>query len=411
MESSEYAARLNRYQTTVSCQEPDRVPVAPLIMYLPFHLYPTTTIQDALYDWSKAETPYLRYHQEYEPDLGYGPQIFVPTNVLEMLDCQYIRWPGRHLADPNQGFQIPDGTYMSQEEYVDFAQDPTGFMLTRVLPRHYARLKGLSQLHFDSGIYMAGLYNLGTMARPEVRDAIEAMLEAGEKMADVSRNSASCKEKLRESGFPMAIDTAGGLPFDFFNDYLRGLINTTMDMLECPDELLMALEAVTRIRVEAIRRTLKDTPGKTYAFFVHNGMTEFMSPQQFETFYWPGMKACVEAVIEMGCTPRLYTEGNYETRLDYFASFPKGKVVINFIGTDLRKAKEKLDGICCISGGVEAASLQYGTPEEVEKQVKQTLDVCAPGGGYILDCSACLDVARPENLRALFQTARTYGVY
>jgi len=119
----------------------------------------------------------------------------------------------------------------------------------------------------------------------------------------------------------------------------------------------------------------------------------------------------MEAVIEMGGVPRIYTEGNYENKLDLFASMPPGKVIYHFIGTDMEKVKGKLTGIACVSGGVNGTLLEYGTREEVIADVKRNIDICAPGGGYMLDCNVSLDVAKSENLHAMFDTARNYMKY
>ena len=150
---------------------------------------------------------------------------------------------------------------------------------------------------------------------------------------------------------------------------------------------------------------------KHVPFYVHNGNDDFMSVENFERFYWPGLRKTVETVIECGGVPRIYTEGNYAKKLDFFKELPKGKCILNIIGTDPKLAKEKLGGHMCLSGGVDGTIVEFGTPEQVERNVKETLDVLAPGGGYILDCSVSLEVAPRENLRILFDTAREYGRY
>ena len=136
-----------------------------------------------------------------------------------------------------------------------------------------------------------------------------------------------------------------------------------------------------------------------------------MSPEQFGRFYWPGLRKCIDTVIELGGTPRIYTEGKYEMKLDYLADVPKGKVIYNLVDTDMKLAKEKLGGKACIAGGINSTMLEWGTPAQVERSVRELLDLLMPGGGYILDTSAPIDVAKPENLRALFDTAFKYGAY
>jgi hypothetical protein len=39
------------------------------------------------------------------------------------------------------------------------------------------------------------------------------------------------------------------------------------------------------------------------------------------------------------------------------------------------------------------------------------IDICAPGGGFVMDCSIVMDHYREENMDAWFQTTMEYGKY
>lgn len=417
MPSSEakFAERQKRYEDTIACRRTDRVLAAPQLMYLPILMYGETTIQETMMDYEKAASSYIRYHQEFQPDLAWGPQIIYPGAALDLLDCQYMKWPGKQIADPNAGFQVLDKEdgYMDPEEYLEYAEDPTGFILRKILPRHYGALKGLEMVDFSNAVWQGGLYSMIPMALPPVRDAFNAMSAAGEKMMKMSESGGKICGTLAGMGWPSAIDSAAMVPFDLFNDVLRGFMNTTMDMIEYPDELLAALATSTRIQVREIKNTFARNPyAKTVTFYVHNGMDMFMSREQFQTFYWPGLKACVETVIECGGIPRIYLEDKYDDKMDIFVNeLPAGKVIINVINSDMERTKELFAGKICIQGGVDGVLLEHGSKEDVIANVKHAIDVLAPGGGYFLDTNVPLDVAKPENLHALFDTAFSYMKY
>ena len=135
-------------------------------------------------DYSNVESSWIRYHQESQPDAAWAPQSIFPGSPLEILDCQYIKWPGRHLADPNAPFQVLDREdgYMSQDEYLEYAEDPTGFIMRNVLPRHYGALKGLEMVDFSNSIWQAGLYSMIPCGLPPVKMAFDALSKAGESM-------------------------------------------------------------------------------------------------------------------------------------------------------------------------------------------------------------------------------------
>ena len=52
-----------------------------------------------------------------------------------------------------------------------------------------------------------------------------------------------------------------------------------------------------------------------------------------------------------------------------------------------------------------------GTPDDVRRHVKKLIDTVGKDGGYIMDSSTGLDDARPENVKAMFEATREYGLY
>jgi uroporphyrinogen decarboxylase len=63
---------------------------------------------------------------------------------------------------------------------------------------------------------------------------------------------------------------------------------------------------------------------------------------------------------------------------------------------------------CISTAGVVA----YGTVQQVRQDVRQTLEIMMPGGGYCLAPTHCLQDNSPtENVVAMYETARQYGQY
>jgi len=55
-------------------------------------------------------------------------------------------------------------------------------------------------------------------------------------------------------------------------------------------------------------------------------------------------------------------------------------------------------------------TLPYGTPEEVEDEVKRMIDIMAPGGGYVFATVHNIQAnVPPENIIQMYQTALSYG--
>jgi len=203
----------------------------------------------------------------------------------------------------------------------------------------------------------------------------------------------------------------GQAPFDVISDYLRGLKGSTLDMFRCPDKLLAAQQKLLPYIIDssiAMGRMM----GAPLSFMaLHRGSDGFMSLEQFETFYWPGLKTLLLAMVDAGLTPFVFWEGSWDKRLEYFRELPKGKVVGWFDRTDLFKAKEVIGDTMCICGDMPLSLLQTGTPEQVKAYAKKLIDVVGKDGGFIMGSNTVLDDAKPELVKVWADFTREYGVY
>jgi uroporphyrinogen-III decarboxylase len=184
-----------------------------------------------------------------------------------------------------------------------------------------------------------------------------------------------------------------------------------MDMHRQPEKLLEAIDVIADLTIDSLVSRANATRSATVGFPLHKGADGFMSARQFETFYWPSLRKICLALIEEGIVPSLFAEGSYMTRLEAVNEFPKGAVAWRFDRTDMATAKKILGDKCCISGNVPASLLSIGTAAEVKEYCRNLIEICAPGGGYILSAGSSVDHAPPENLRAMMEAAKEYGVY
>ena len=67
-------------------------------------------------------------------------------------------------------------------------------------------------------------------------------------------------------------------------------------------------------------------------------------------------------------------------------------------------------GHLCIMGDIPASILQVGTVQDVKDYCKKLIDECGKDGGFILS-NMPMDYARPENVKAMVDFTRKYGVY
>jgi uroporphyrinogen decarboxylase len=56
--------------------------------------------------------------------------------------------------------------------------------------------------------------------------------------------------------------------------------------------------------------------------------------------------------------------------------------------------------------------MAHGTPDLIEQQCREALQVLAPGGGYILGPGCALPAITPDdNIDAMIEAAHKYGTY
>jgi len=200
-------------------------------------------------------------------------------------------------------------------------------------------------------------------------------------------------------------------PFDMLGDTLRGTRGIIMDMYRQPDKLIAALESLTPLMIEMGVSGARSATMPLVLIPLHKGADGFMSDEQYRTFYWPTFRKLLLGLINEGLIPLPFAEGSYNTRLEIIRDLPKGKVVWQFDETDMARAKEVLGDRACIYGNVPGAILSTGTTDDVKAYCKQLIDVAGKDGGFILSSGTILDTAKPENVRAMIEFTKEYGVY
>jgi uroporphyrinogen-III decarboxylase len=74
-------------------------------------------------------------------------------------------------------------------------------------------------------------------------------------------------------------------------------------------------------------------------------------------------------------------------------------------------AEVGLGDAVCLQGNVPLSLLVGGTPDDMKDYCRKLIDVVGKGGGFIMAPSTALDDAKPENVKAMFDVTKEYGVY
>jgi len=381
-----YEERLGRYQGAICFAPIDRVPIA--VGSNTFaETYAGTTKQEVLYDpqkWLEGEITFCRDFPEV--DVLRNSRFWAP--MFDAIGLNLYKFPGRDLP-PEVPVQFVEVENMLADEYDELIRNPALYMMERFLPRVCTELtKGPARSQF-------------------------AMLKAGlaqAQLAEVMRNRSV--QLQTQCGMPQPMTGAFMAPFDVLGDTMRGMQGIFKDIMRQPEKVLEACEVLTPIMMRFAVSSAD--PLRRYPIFVPTHKPMFMSPKNFDKFYWPSFKKTLLGIIEAGHRVRCYMEGDWSKHWHHFLELPKGSMLLDLDdpADNIFKAKKEIGHHMAIAGGISSTMFVLGTPDEMTARVKQLCETVAADGGYILSGPCYIPQnTKVENYRAMIEAAMTYGWY
>jgi hypothetical protein len=390
-----YRERLKRYVTAMRNGKPDKIPIRPFVAEFTAK-YAGYTCQEVTHDYEKAFAAARKCAADFDWDAVVANMVYVWTGLTEAIGLKYYAVPGIDLP-PDTGFQYKEPpeeqAWMKPDEYDQLIEDPVGYLFNVWLPRVSTDIRAIG----EPASYRNNLSFLkGGMAMMQYFTAFGPQIQ-----------------HLRtESGTVSAIAGILKAPFDILADKLRGYIGLTMDLFERPDKVLAACEALMPHLAHVAISGADPEKNVPIGFWMHRGCVPFISHEHFNKFYWPTLKPIIEEIWSNGHQVLFYAEGDWNAHLDSFAELPDQSIVYHVDRADIFETHRKIGHKFCISGGIPNVLLSYGTADEVRDRCRKVIDGVAKDGGYIMDASAIIqDDAKVENIKAMTDFTREYGVY
>ena len=139
-----------------------------------------------------------------------------------------------------------------------------------------------------------------------------------------------------------------------------------------------------------------------------------VSPQFLKDSWMPRIRRTVAPIHERGIPVTFHCDGNITEAIPFIIDL--GFCSLNPIepyGMDAYDIKSRFGDSLCLVGNVDVAgALAFGSPEEVEMDVRAHLAGLAPGGGYVCATShSVIDDIPPENFMRMIETIHRYGRY
>jgi len=370
---------VERILTAMSLKEPDRVPVWSLIDYLPVKYYDITT-QELIEDPVKSQKAYeWIYHKLGGFDIAMAGGGMYPMHFStfpHIFSAYYLDWrlPGRVLSKNT-----------SPQLYECSVNNPI------ITMKDYDR------------IIEEGFLWLLNYKRAGLRDVM--------KLGKIGKQLAENTERWwNHYKVPTFADGGSFAPFEVLSVF-RGSTNFMKDIYRCPEKIKEVSDFMLDGMIALGEYGPSLAGGKTILVGSIRSSADFISEKHFEELFFPYFKKMVEKFIQDGFIVQLHCDTNWTPRLHYFRELPKGKIYLHMDErTDIFKAKEILGDHMCIEGNLKPSLFTLGTPQIIEKKTKEIIDKCAEGGGLFVG-SEIPDDAKLENVKAMIDTCKTYGVY
>jgi uroporphyrinogen decarboxylase len=208
----------------------------------------------------------------------------------------------------------------------------------------------------------------------------------------------------------------GTTAIQYYNVF--GLELFSIAMYEAPEAITRILDAYSEgHRIQAqIYATHRLGPVYQVSCDVGDKNGTLFSPVYLRKEFVPRLKREIEPLKEAGIKVIVHSDGNITGIVDDLVDI--GVDGINPLETsasmDLGLMKKRYGKNLVLIGNVDSANiLPFGTPRDVEQDVKRCIREGAAGGGYFLDTGAAeiMPDVSVENILSMFDAVKKYGRY
>lgn len=379
----DYAAKHKRFYDTLDMKVPDQVPI--LLQSISWgYSYSQSKLNEVYKDPRKLYEGQTKFCQDIYSDAIFIAAIDAPISLYDELNP-----PRRQYVVSDDGFSLQhvEIADMLPEEYPELTKDPKSFIANVMLPRRFPVLNEP--------------YPANYQALKKAYDECIYFMKAS------SKAIAWAKE---DYGMPVMSTGVFYTPADLLFDFFRGFKGLILDIRKRPEEVIAACDVLADYECKLKFANMK----KGDLMFMPLHVATYLNPKQFETVYWPALKKVVDTAIAKGIRPVLYLENDWTPYFDYLLNFPKNSITVMVEKGDRKLVKEKLGGHMSIVGGMPCHILRNCTKEECVAYARETLDIMAPGGGFVFSTDKLLlspgDI-NVENYKAVVDVVRQYGKY
>ena len=197
----------------------------------------------------------------------------------------------------------------------------------------------------------------------------------------------------------------------------RGMEQLMIDYYDDRGFFLEQIDFFHHLMMDETKAALEGGAKIIFGSWFYESLSAGWSPKIWREVFLPRLKEQMELVHSAGALYHFYDDGKMMGILPMLA-----EAGVDIVSTctpppvgdfDLAKAKGEFGDQLCFKGYIDLLYVvKMGTPELIERTVKEAMEIGKPGGGFILGSSDSFREGTPiENIRAYFNAARKYGSY
>ncbi len=201
---------------------------------------------------------------------------------------------------------------------------------------------------------------------------------------------------------------------------MRTMEQVLVDLITDDPAGLLLIDRKNDIKVEVLRRTLEAADGRIDVLWIGEDLGTqigpMISPAIFRKHIRPRLQKYVDLGKQYGIPVMIHSCGSSSWAFEDFIEM--GISVVDTLQPEAANMapaylKEKFGSRLSFHGMISTAGpVAYGTVDDVVKNVRETLEIMKPGGGYALSPTHMLQSNSPtENVVAMYEAAKKYGKY
>ena len=391
-----YQQRLARYVKAMRNEKPDRIPIRPFVAEFTAK-YAGYTIQEVTQDYRKAFAAARKCAAEFDWDAVVGNMVYGWSGLTQAIGLKYYAVPGVDLPI-DTGFQYieppEDAAWMRPDEYDLLAADVTGYLFNVWLPRASADVRPTGQARHVSPqhVVLEGRHGDDELLR-RFRAAHGGVAErVGIGRGDLRHPQGAVRHPGRQAAglqgpvhgpVPAAEESARRL-----RSAGPALAESRLDGRRSGQERADRVVDAPRLRAVHFARPVREV----LLADVASGSPRSFGPGAIRRCIMPKASGTRTSSGLPGC--------------------PSGASCFTSIAATLPRYTARWARNFCLSGGIPNDLLAFGSPDDIRACCKKVIDTVARDGGYVMDASAIMqDDTKAENLRAMTDFTREYGVY